>query len=697
MKSEDFNNQIKPKLFTSKSRLKGKLYINKVTENKKVKKIAPGINGINSKIKSKNNVEKNLKDYLGDEEQSTGVQAYINTYSKLDKAYYVGSIPIKAAKAINKLRNTINAGRHADVLITEKDTKRVNVIRNTQKVIQAKISSNFRNVKITKPNNLNEKINFSSPKLKNAPSGKINKRYLLKAGGKRLLNNGFNISVSTKNRIVDNSRDENGSSGIQAFFSADKNIRRSIDAARSTKEVITGVAKASKYSYKTLKGSGNYIKERIAKNKNIKYQNIKSNILKSNRIKTGARKAEANNILMKNAKKEVAKKYIYNKRAIKTAKDIFNIVKNNLVSKIIILNPTMLIIIAFLFMIIIFTSASGSIVSAAGQNYFITDDGVAIKYKEKVDELDKELKLRISSLENDESCDDVDVIYIGDSQDINTNFQEIFSLAAVKFEQDLTFSNKEEKFIEDVYSQLYEVKVSVKKYTVTDSNGKKEKKKRKIITIYAYDMEKVMNKLNYDDEQKSWSRRLVSNFSEQFPEFAQQYGEISQEDISILIANAPKFSSSKQKYLYETTLSIVGKVKYFWGGKSAAGWNSNWGESRLVTSPGNDTTGTYIPYGLDCSGYVDWVYKTAGIGNMLSGGGTAYQWKQSYPVSRDELQVGDLAFMQMPNSSGINHVGIYIGRDKDGNNLYAHSEWGSGVTINGFKGFKYFRRVVRFE
>ncbi len=57
---------------------------------------------------------------------------------------------------------------------------------------------------------------------------------------------------------------------------------------------------------------------------------------------------------------------------------------------------------------------------------------------------------------------------------------------------------------------------------------------------------------------------------------------------------------------------------YFWGGKSASGWNNSWGASTLVTAPGSEKTNTYQPFGLDCSGFVDWVYKTAGVGNMLA-------------------------------------------------------------------------------
>ena len=61
-------------------------------------------------------------------------------------------------------------------------------------------------------------------------------------------------------------------------------------------------------------------------------------------------------------------------------------------------------------------------------------------------------------------------------------------------------------------------------------------------------------------------------------------------------------------------LALVDKVDYFWGGKSLVlGWDDRWGELTEVTAEGSDTTGTEQPYGLDCSGFVDWAfYNTSG-------------------------------------------------------------------------------------
>lgn len=155
-------------------------------------------------------------------------------------------------------------------------------------------------------------------------------------------------------------------------------------------------------------------------------------------------------------------------------------------------------------------------------------------------------------------------------------------------------------------------------------------------------------------------------------------------------------SDPNRKAIIETGFSLLEKVGYFWGGKSAAGWNDDWGKQRMVTSPGSRTTGTYRPYGLDCSGYVDWVYKTAGIGDMLSKGGTGWQWGQSYAITADELQPGDLVFKNKGSASD-NHVGIYLGTDVNGNKLYLHCASSSGVVLNSYSGFKYYRRVSALD
>lgn len=105
-------------------------------------------------------------------------------------------------------------------------------------------------------------------------------------------------------------------------------------------------------------------------------------------------------------------------------------------------------------------------------------------------------------------------------------------------------------------------------------------------------------------------------------------------------------TTDARKKLIETALSLVGKVSYFWGGKSPAGWNNDWGKPKKVTGSGSVTSGTIRPYGLDCSGFTDWVYKTA-LGRSI-GTGSANQWSKSTEISASELLPGDLGFKASP-------------------------------------------------
>jgi cell wall-associated NlpC family hydrolase len=59
------------------------------------------------------------------------------------------------------------------------------------------------------------------------------------------------------------------------------------------------------------------------------------------------------------------------------------------------------------------------------------------------------------------------------------------------------------------------------------------------------------------------------------------------------------------------------------------------------------------PSGFDCSGFVMYVYAQVGVSLPHY---TGAQWNSGVPVSRDQLQSGDLVFF-----NGLGHVGIYIG------------------------------------
>ena len=157
---------------------------------------------------------------------------------------------------------------------------------------------------------------------------------------------------------------------------------------------------------------------------------------------------------------------------------------------------------------------------------------------------------------------------------------------------------------------------------------------------------------------------------------------------STLIVQASAYSEAEVREMYDipddisierqkvlvTALSLVGKIPYDWGGKPQnAGWNERW-----------DAGG-----GLDCSGFVQWVYWTAlGINSGLGSTGTISGSCER--IKESDLQPGDLGLMYLGSSSetSTNHVGIYMG-----NGTWIHCTAGQGVIVD--SGYHYFKYFVR--
>ena len=157
-------------------------------------------------------------------------------------------------------------------------------------------------------------------------------------------------------------------------------------------------------------------------------------------------------------------------------------------------------------------------------------------------------------------------------------------------------------------------------------------------------------------------------------------------DTAALIRNLPEGLSPEREAVVRAACSLVGKVNYFWGGKSLVlGWDSHWGQLRQVTAAGSSTTGTYRPYGMDCSGFVDWVFYNQSGGSYIigHGGGATMQHSYCTDISWADAQPGDLVFY--PDNS---HVGIVGGRDANGELLIIHCASGyNNVVVTGLEGF----------
>ena len=178
------------------------------------------------------------------------------------------------------------------------------------------------------------------------------------------------------------------------------------------------------------------------------------------------------------------------------------------------------------------------------------------------------------------------------------------------------------------------------------------------------------------------------------PEYAQMLaelvgtygGEVSLDEAQIraMLSAMPKDISERRKAVVEKAYSLLGKVNYFWGGKSSAiGWDSRWGTPARVTAPGSRSTGAVRPYGLDCSGFVDWVFNNS-LGYVIGhGGGAASQHGYCKQISWSEALPGDLVFYP-----GDSHVGIFVGRNESGGPLIIHcASSQNNVVLTGLQGF----------
>lgn len=146
--------------------------------------------------------------------------------------------------------------------------------------------------------------------------------------------------------------------------------------------------------------------------------------------------------------------------------------------------------------------------------------------------------------------------------------------------------------------------------------------------------------------------------------------------------NSSKIDTSR-KTICSVAASLIGKVPYQWGGKSTkAGYDTSWW---TLNTEGEQK-------GLDCSGFVQWCFRTAGYDNnvydkLLS---TTQILSSCDTITQEELQPGDIGLLHTAaDNDTINHTGIYAG-----NGNWIHCSSGAGtVVLEQTDMFKVYKRM----
>lgn len=168
---------------------------------------------------------------------------------------------------------------------------------------------------------------------------------------------------------------------------------------------------------------------------------------------------------------------------------------------------------------------------------------------------------------------------------------------------------------------------------------------------------------------------LAQDWSQEYGLYTVDYpvkGILNAREIEQYMGLVPKDASQQRKDFVRYALTSVGKIPYYWGGKpSAPGYTGN--RFGSLTAPDEDGR---ILKGLDCSGWINWVYWSV-TGRGLGAQSTLTLLGSGTPVSRDELLPGDICIRSNPMA----HVVIFLGWTPEGNMLCIQETTGNSNNV----------------
>ena len=332
------------------------------------------------------------------------------------------------------------------------------------------------------------------------------------------------------------------------------------------------------------------------------------------------------------------------------------------------------------------------IVSPFGIFFSGEDSGTGYTMPDAVSMMNSEFAARIEQIKAENPHDELDMDNAGSAAMIS-NWRDVLAVYAVRTTTDNASPDEVATLTEEKMEILREIfwdMNAITYWTEIVPGGKDEADTVILhITVTIKTHLQMADEYRFNAEQRRLLEELMQpKYQELFMALTGSYQniELSPENVAKIMENLPADLSAERRQVVLTAYQLLGKVHYFWGGKSLIiGWDSRWGMPMKVTAEGSSTTGTVRPFGLDCSGMVDWVFYNQSGGQYVigHGGGATTQHSYCTPIAWSDAQPGDLVFYP-----GDSHVGIVCGFDSNGNIMVIHcASSENNVVVTGKSGF----------
>ena len=231
------------------------------------------------------------------------------------------------------------------------------------------------------------------------------------------------------------------------------------------------------------------------------------------------------------------------------------------------------------------------------------DSGTGYTMPEAVRTLNGEFTDRIEKIKAENPHDELDMDNAGNAAMI-ANWRDVLAIYAVRTTTDDTSPDEVATLTAEKLDILRQIfwDMNAISYWVETVSGDEDESDTVIlhITVTVKDHLQMADEYRFNTERRKLLGELMQpEYQELFMALTGSYQDIdlSPEEIQEIIKKLPTDLSEERKQVVLTAYQLLGKVNYFWGGKSLVlGWDSRWGTPMEVTAAGSSSSGTVRPF-----------------------------------------------------------------------------------------------------